>query len=1068
MINHLIDASARNRFLILLLAFLATAWGVRAMFRVPLDAIPDLSDPQVIVFSEWPGRSPQLVEDQITYPIVSSLLAAPRVKAVRGQSMFGDSFVYVIFEDGTDLYWARSRVLEYMQGLNGKLPEGVTPTLGPDATGVGWVYEYALVDESGQHNLADLRSFQDWSLRYWLQSVPGVAEVASVGGFVKQYQVNIDPDRLLGYNISLPTVINAIRMSNNDVGGREIEIAGTEHLVRGLGYITSTADIETIPVATNGNGTPILIRDLATVTLGPDLRRGIATLDDKGEVVGGIVVMRYGENALNVIRRVKAKLTEIAPSLPPGVKILPTYDRSDLILRAIDTLRHTLTEEMVIVSLVILIFLWHIPSAIIPILTIPTAIILAFIPMDLLHVTANIMSLGGIAVAIGAMVDAAIVVVEQTHKKLEHWQAEGRKGDYHEVVISAVKEVGGPSFFALLIIAVSFIPVFALEAQEGRLFRPLALTKNFSMAIAAVLAITLDPAIRLLFTRVDPFTFRPRWLCRLVNAILVGTIHSEENHPISRPLMRLYHPVVEFVLRRPGFVIATAVLVVLVTLPVFQRLGSEFMPPLNEGTILHMPTALPGISPTEARRVLQVEGKALMQFPEVEHVFGKIGRAQTPTDPAPLNMVETLVTLKPEEAWRPGVTWDSLLAEMDRTLRLPGMPNIWWMPIQTRTEMLATGIRSVLGIKVLGPRLEGIEQIGQQIEAVLAPLQGTRSVYYDRTLGGYYLDFHIKRDEAARYGLTVGDVEDIIETAIGGKNIAQTVEGRERYPINVRYARELRDDVEMLKRVLVPTPSGAKIPIVQLAELRFSQGPPMIRDELGQLVGFVFVDVVGRDLGGYVEEAKQTVAERVQMPPGYTLLWAGQFEYQLRAKETLKVVVPFTLLIVFLLLYLNTKSVAKTLIILVAVPFSAVGAIWLLYLLNYNLSVAVWVGLIALMGVDAETGMFMLLYLDLAYHERQEKGLMRSWEDLKQAVIAGAVQRLRPKVMTVGVMFLGLVPIMWSHGTGADVMKRIAAPMIGGIFTSFLLELVVYPAIFALWKWRAEVKPCIVRAEAVA
>jgi Cu(I)/Ag(I) efflux system membrane protein CusA/SilA len=1057
MINSLIDYSARNRFLVLLLVFFATAWGVRAMFRVPLDAIPDLSDPQVIVFSEWPGRSPQLVEDQITYPLVSALLAAPRVKAVRGQSMFGDSFVYVIFEDGTDIYWARSRVLEYLQGIS--MPEGVTPRLGPDATGVGWVYQYALVDESGQLSLADLRSLQDWSLRYWLQSVPGVAEVASVGGFVKQYQVNVDPNRLLAYHISLRTVIDAIRTSNNDVGGRAIEIAGTEHLVRGLGYISSPTDIEMIPVATDGNGTPILIRDLASVTLGPDLRRGIATLDDKGEVVGGIVVMRYGENALNVIRAVKAKLAEIEPSLPPGVKIVPTYDRSSLILRAIETLRHTLTEELVIVSAVILIFLWHIPSAIIPILTIPIAIILSFIPMELLRVTANIMSLGGIAVAIGAMVDAAIVVVEQTHKKLEHWQAEGRTGDYREVVIAAVKEVGGPSFFALLVIAVSFIPVFALEAQEGRLFKPLALTKNFSLAIAAFLAITLDPAIRLLFTRLDPFTFRPRWLCRMVNAVLVGTIHREENHPISRPLMWLYQPVVECVLRYPLLVIATSLVVVLATIPVFQRLGSEFMPPLNEGSILHMPTALPGLSPTEARRVLQVEGQVLTQFPEVERVFGKIGRAQTATDPAPLNMVETVVTLKPEEEWRPGVTWDSLLGEMDRALRLPGMPNIWWMPIQTRTEMLATGIRSVLGVKVLGPELHGIEQVGQQIEAVLAPLRGTRSVYYDRTTNGYYLDFHIKREEAARYGLTVGEVEDIIETAIGGKNITHTVEGRERYPINVRYAREFRDDVEMLKRVLVPTASGVAIPLVQLADLRFSQGPPMIRNELGQLVGFVFVDVVGRDLGGYVEEAKRTVAERVQLPPGYTLLWAGQFEYQLRAKETLKVVVPFTLLLIFLLLYLNTRSIAKTLIILMAVPFSAVGAIWLLYLLDYNLSVAVWVGLIALLGVDAETGMFMLLYLDLAYQERRAKGLMRSWEDLTQAVIFGAVQRLRPKVMTVGVMFLGLVPIMWSTGTGADVMKRIAAPMIGGIFTSFVLELVVYPAIFALWKWRAEVRP---------
>ncbi len=1059
MINRLIDYSARNRFFVLVIVFMATAWGLRAMSRVPLDAIPDLSDPQVIVLSEWPGRSPQLVEDQITYPIVSSLLSAPKVKAVRGQSMFGDSFVYVIFEEGTDIYWARSRVLEYMQGISGKLPEGVSPTLGPDATGVGWVYQYALVDESGQQSLADLRSLQDWSLRYWLQSVPGVAEVASVGGFVKQYQVNVDPNRLLGYNIPLRTVIEAIRRSNNDVGGRTIEIAGTEHIVRGLGYITSPADIEAVPVGTNGNGTPILIRDLATVTLGPDLRRGIATLDDKGEVVGGIIVMRYGENALNVIRAVKAKLEEIKPSLPPGVKIVPTYDRSRLILRAIKTLRRTITEELLIVSAVILIFLWHLPSALIPILTIPIAIILSFIPMDLMRVPANIMSLGGIAVAIGTMVDAAIVMVEQTHKKLEQWQTGGRQGDYREVIIAAVKEVGGPSFFALLIIAVSFLPVLALQAQEGRLFHPLAFTKNFSMLVAAVLTITVDPALRLLFTRLDPFVFRPRWLCYVINAALVGTIHSEERHPLSRLLMRLYQPVVALVLRAPGVVIVIAIVIVVATIPVFLRLGSEFMPPLNEGTILHMPTALPGLSTTEARRVLQVEGQMLKQFPEVETVFGKIGRARTATDPAPLNMVETVVTLKPEEEWRPGVTWDSLLAEMDRVVRLPGMPNIWWMPIQTRTEMLATGIRSMLGVKVLGPSLNGIEHIGQQIEAVLAPLRGTRSVYYDRILGGYYLDFHIKRDEAARYGLTVGDVEDIIETAIGGKEIAQTVEGRERYPINVRYARELRDDVEMLKRVLVPTPTGMRIPIVQLADLRFTQGPPMIRNELGQLVGFVFVDVVGRDLGGYVDEAKRTVSERVSLPPGYTLSWAGQFEYQLRARETLKVVVPFTLLLIFVLLYLNTQSLAKTLIILVAVPFSAVGAIWLLYLLDYHTSVAVWVGLIALLGVDAETGMFMLLYLDLAYQERREKGLMRGWEDVKLAVMSGAVQRLRPKVMTVGVMFMGLLPIMWSTGTGADVMKRIAAPMIGGIFTSFILELMVYPAIFALWKWRVEVRP---------
>lgn len=1058
MINKIIDFSSQNRFLVIFLVLLASAWGVRAMLRVPLDAIPDLSDPQVIIYTEWPGRSPQLVEDQITYPIVSSLLSAPGVKAVRGQSMFGDSFVYVIFADHVDIYWARSRVLEYLQGLGGKLPEGVTPTLGPDATGVGWVYQYALVDESGRHSLADLRSLQDWSLRYWLQSAPGVAEVASIGGFVKQYQITVDPNRLNGYGISFNTLIAAVRSSNNDVGGRTIEMAGVEYIVRGLGYIKSTADLETIPVATNGAGVPILLRDVATVTIGPDLRRGIATLDDKGETVGGIVIMRYGENALNVIHAIKAKLQEITPSLPPGVKIIPTYDRSDLILRAIDNLRRTITEELLIVSAIILLFLWHIPSAILPILTIPTAIIIAFIPIDMMHLTANIMSLGGIAVAIGAMVDAAIVVVEQTHKRLERWQAEGRRGEFRNVVVSAVKEVGGPSFFALLVIAVSFIPVFALEAQEGRLFRPLAFTKNFAMIVAAVLAITLDPAVRLLFTRLDPFSFRPRWLCKLSNAIFVGTIHTEERHLVSRLLMRLYRPVVRGVLRAPGLVIAVAIALVLLTIPIFQRLGSEFMPPLNEGTILHMPTAIPGISATEASRLLRLETTALKQFPEVATAFGKIGRAATATDPAPLNMVETIVTLKPEEDWRPGVTWDALLTEMDQTVRLPGMPNIWWMPIQTRTEMLTTGVRSMLGVKILGPDLQAIEQLGQRIEATLAPLRGTRSAYYDRLTGGHYLDFHIKREEAARYGLAVSDVEDIIETAIGGKTITQTVEGRQRFPVNVRYARALRDDPEKLQRVFVSSPSGAPIPLAQLASVELTQGPPMIRTEAGQLTGVVFVDIGGRDLGGYVEEAKRLVNENVTLPPGYTLLWTGQFAYQLRARETLQRIIPFTLALIFLLLYLNTQSVAKTFIILLAVPFSAVGAIWFLYLLDYNMSVAVWIGLIALLGVDAETGMFMLLYLDLAYQERKAAGRLASWDDLTQAVMAGAVQRLRPKVMTVTVMLLGLAPIMWSNGAGADIMKRIAAPLIGGISTSFILELIVYPAIFALWKWRAEVR----------
>jgi Cu(I)/Ag(I) efflux system membrane protein CusA/SilA len=1093
MINTIIEYSAHNRFFVILFTLFATAAGIWSLRHVPLDAIPDLSDVQVIVFTEWPGRAPNIVEDQITYPIITTMIAAPRVKYVRGESMFGYSFVNVVFEDGTDLYWARSRVLEYMQGISGRLPEGVSPRLGPDATGVGWVFQYALVDKSGRHNLAELRSFQDWYLRYWLASVEGVAEVASVGGFVKQYQVDIDPTTLLAYNLPLNHVIEAIRRSNNEVGGRVIEFAGAEYMVRGRGYIQSVGDIENIPVGTNDTGTPILVRDIARVHLGPDLRRGLVELNGEGEVVGGVVIMRHGQNALEVIDRVKQKLQEVKQSLPEGVELVITYDRSELIHRAIATLKHTLTEEMLIVSLVILIFLWHIPSAIIPIFTIPVAILLSFIPMYFMDITSNIMSLGGIAIAIGAMVDAAIVVVEQTHKKLEHWEAEGRPGDYRDVVITAVKEVGRPSFFALLVIAVSFLPIFALEAQEGRLFKPLAFTKNFSMVIAAFLAITLDPAMRLLFIHLKTFDFRPRWLCRVANAVLVGTIHSEEKHPISRPLMRLYHPVVEFVLRHQWATVVTAVLIVLATIPVYQRLGSEFMPPLNEGTILYMPTALPGMSITQAKAAIQTQDRVIKQFPEVEIVFGKAGRAETPTDPAPLSMFETVVTLKPQEAWRTvpvecwysswapawlkrplrwlwpeerRITWNELLAQMDQTLRFPGMPNIWWMPIQTRTEMLSTGIRSILGVKVFGPDLEEIGRIAKEVEAVLSTMPGTRSAFAERTTGGYYLVFDVKRQEAARYGLTVGDVQDIIESAIGGNAFSQTIEGRERYSINVRYFRELRSDVESLKRVLVPTPVGAQIPLAQRADLNFSMAPPSIRDEDGQLVGYIFVDVVGRDLGSYVEEAKQVVAQRVQLPPGYHLGWAGQFQYMERVREKLMVVVPVTLLIVFILLYLNTQSFAKTTIILLAVPFSAVGAVWLLYLLDYNMSIATWTGLIALLGVDAETGMFMLLYLDLAYEERQQQGKMRSWDDLREAIIHGAVQRLRPKVMTVGVMFMGLLPIMWSSGTGADVMKRIAAPMVGGIFTSFLLELLVYPAIYAIWKWRWEVRPGLATTEA--
>jgi Cu(I)/Ag(I) efflux system membrane protein CusA/SilA len=1078
MINRIIEYCATHRFLVIFLVMSLVVIGLWSMFNVPLDAIPDLSDPQVIIYTEWPGRSPNLVEDQITYPIISAMLAAPHVAVVRGISDYGFSYVYVIFDEGTDIYWGRSRVLEYMSKITGKLPEGVTPTLGPDATGVGWAFEYALVDRSGEQNLATLRSFNDWYMRYWLSSVPGVAEVAPVGGFVKQYQVTIDPNKLLAFKVPLNKVIETIRNSNNEVGGRVVEFTGKEYVVRGRGYIRSLDDIRSLPVGSN-QGIPIYVEDIANVQLGPEMRRGVTELNGEGEVTGGIVVVRYGQNVMDVIKRVKAKLEETKSSLPPGIEVVATYDRSDLIQRSIDTLKHTLIEELVIVSLVILIFLWHVPSAIIPIITIPIAVILSFIPMYSMGITSNIMSLGGIAIAIGAMVDAAIVVVEQTHKKLEQWEAEGRRGSATRVIIDAVKEVGGPSFFSLLVIAVSFIPIFALQAQEGRLFKPLAFTKNFSIAIAAVLAITLDPAMRLLFMRAQEFRFRPRWLSRVANSIFVGKIHGEENHPISRPLMRIYHPVLRFVLRFKWLVIIAAVLMVLITIPVFLRLGSEFMPPLNEGSILYMPITLPGISVTEAGKYLQIQDKLIKQFPEVQSVFGKVGKAETSTDPAPLSMVETTVVLKPESEWRKvhtrrwyskwapeflkkplrkiwpeerPVSWEDLITEMDQAVQIPSFPNAWLFPIRTRIDMITTGVRTPVGVKVLGPKLETIEEIGIQLEKVLQGISGTRSAFFERVTGGYYMDFDVDRREAARYGLSVGDVNDIIETAIGGKNITTTIEGRERYPVNVRYSRGLRQGLDQLGRVLVPTPSGAQVPLTQLAHLTLRTGPPMIKNEEGFLSGLLYVDVTGRDMGGYVEEAKKVVAEKVKLPAGYQLQWSGQYEYAQRAKQRLLYVVPMTLFIIFLLLYFNTNSVVKTLIIFLAVPFSAIGAIWLLHFLNYNMSIAVWVGLIALLGVDAETAVFMLLYLDLAYNERVAQGKMRSMDDLKEAIEFGAVKRLRPKVMTVGVMFMGLVPIMWSTGAGSDVMRRIAAPMIGGIFTSFLLELLVYPGIYEIWK----------------
>jgi Cu(I)/Ag(I) efflux system membrane protein CusA/SilA len=1028
LIARLITWSARNRFTVLLLVAIATTAGLWSLRRTPLDAIPDLSDVQVTIYSEWMGRSPDLVEDQITYPIVTALVGAPRVTAVRGQSMFGMSFVNVIFQDGTDPYWARSRVLEYLSAITARLPDRVTPVLGPDATGVGWVFEYALVDRTGRHGLAELQSLQDWTLRYALQSVPGVAEVASVGGFTREYQIDLDPLRLQALHVSLMQVTDAVRRSNNDVGARVLEISGTEHFVRGRGYVKSAADLEKVVLAVE-NGTPVTVRDVGRVRIGPAERRGLAELDGEGQTVGAVVIMRYGENALDVIDAVKARLAEIAPTLPDGVKVVPTYDRSTLIRASIHTLRRTLIEEMVVVAAVILLFLLHVRSTLVPVLMLPIAVLLAFVPMAAMKVGANIMSLGGIAIAIGAMVDAAIIVVENVHKRLEHWEAAGRVQPRAEVVRDALVEVGRPIFFSLLVITVAFLPVFTLEGTEGRLFRPLAITKTLSMAGAALLSVTLVPAIAALFIR--------------------GRIRREEENPLARVLVRLYGPVCRFSLRFRWPLIAGAAVLVAATVPVARRLGSEFMPPLNEGTLLYMPTAVPGMSDASAGDVIQRMDRVLKSFPEVERVFGKAGRFSTPTDPAPLEMFETIVQLRPQEQWPAGETWDALVAKLDGAMQFTGMPNVWWMPIQTRTEMLSTGVRSPLGIQVLGPDAAGIDRVGRQIEAALLRVPGTRSAFAERIGGGHYVDFDIDRDAAARYGLNVEDVEDALEIAVGGKTVTTTVEGRERYPVTVRYARDFRAGLDDLQRVLVPTASGAQVPLAQMARLVSREGPAMLRDEGGRLYAYVFADT-SRPIADYVADARRVIAQQVRLPPGYRLEWAGQFRYLERAKDRLAVVVPLTLAVIFLLLLVNSGSAAEALIVMLAVPFSLVGAFWLLHALGYNLSVAVWVGVIALAGLDAETGIVMLLYLDLAWRER----MPGTRAEAREAIFHGAVQRIRPKLMTVTTILAGLLPILLAHGSGADVMKRIAAPMVGGVLTSALLELLLYPAIYMVWKGR--------------
>ncbi|MBM4273555.1 MAG: efflux RND transporter permease subunit [Deltaproteobacteria bacterium] len=1035
MVAWIIEACVRNRTLIILLWLLVAAVGIHHMYNLPVDAIPDLSDVQVIVSTDFPEQAPQVVEDQVTYPLTTAMLAVPKAKVVRGYSLFALSLVYIIFEDGTDIYWARSRVLEYLNYVRGTLPAGVNPTLGPDATGVGWVFMYTLEDPTGKHDLAQLRSLQDWFIRYQLRTVQGVAEVASLGGFVKQYQVRVDPNKLAAYNLPLSKIKEAIQKSNQDTGGRLIEMAETEYMVRGLGYIKNIADVENVVVGTDGSGTPILIKSVAQVRLGPELRRGVSDANGQGEVAAGIVVMRFGENAKAVIERVKAKLEEIKPGLPPGVRIVTAYDRSGLINRAIDTLKEAIFEEIAIVALICVVFLLHVRSALVAIISLPMGVLISFILQYQFNITANILSLAGIAIAIGDMVDASMVMVEDAHKHLEHAPP---GTDPLPIVLNAAKEVGPSLFFALLVLTVSFLPIFALEGETGRLFKPLAFTKTFAMGGASILAITLIPILMVYFIR--------------------GRIIPETRNPISRVTMALYRPVLRVVLRFPKTSILIAVAMMAATIYPFMKLGSEFMPALDEGDLLYMPTTMPGLSVTKARELLQQTDRIIASFPEVEYVLGKAGRAETATDPAPLNMIETTIKLKPREQWRPGYDMERLIKELDAAVKFPGLQNSWIGPIKTRIDMLSTGIKTPVGLKFLGNDLNVLNRLAEEVEPILKSVPGTASVYAERTTGGYYLDFEIDRAAAARYGLNVMDIQDVILTALGGQNLTQTVEGLERYPVNMRYLQDYRENLTALNRILIPTMTGAQIPMAQVAKIRIHQGPDMIKSEGARRTSWVYVDIRDIDVGTYIKKAKEAVATHLKLPAGYTLIWSGQFEYMERAREKLQIIIPITAVLVILLLYLSTFNMTKVAIILLAVPFSLIGAIWLIWYLGYNFSVGVIVGIIALAGLDAETGAIMLLYLDLVHDERKEKGLLRNYDDLKQSVMDGAVLRLRPKLMTVLANILGLLPVMWATGTGAEVAKRIAAPLFGGVTTSFLLELLIYPAVYLLWKWYSEVR----------
>ena len=1051
MISRWIDWCAQNRFLVFTGTLLLVLSGICALRHIPLDALPDISDVEVIIHTPWMGQPPSIIEDQVTYPIVTTLLAAPHVKAVRAQTMFGDSYVFVVFEDTTDLYWARSRVLEYMQQITGRLPESVHPVIGPDATGAGWVYEYALVDHSHQRSLADLRSLQDWYLRYQLETVPGVAEVATIGGFVRQYQVNLDPDKLRAYGIPLSTVIEKVRASTNEVGGRLLEMGGAEYMIRGLGYLRSLSDLETVPVAIK-NGTPVLVRDLGTVTFGPDIREGVAEWQGEGETVGGIVVMRDGMNALSVINGIKQKLLEIKPSLPPGVEVVAGYDRSGLIHASIETLQRDLLEEAIIVSIVIVIFLFHFRSALIPILTLPIAVVAAFIPMYYLHVTSNIMSLGGLALAIGVLVDAAIVMVENGYRQLsERQSAESAplaETQRRKILLDSAKQVGPAIFFSLVIIVVSFLPVFLLEAQEGRMFRPLAWTKTLAVGFSSVLAITLVPVLMILFIR--------------------GRLTPESRNPLSRITQAIYLPVLRLCLRFRKTTLLLNLLFLIVTLPLALHIGSQFMPPLFEGSALYMPTALPGISVGQASQLLQEQDKIIRTFPEVETVFGSIGRSDSATDNAPLDMYDTTVMLKPRSRWRPGMNYEKLIQEMDAKLQFPGLSNTWTMPVENRLDMELTGIKTPLGLKIQGPNLEGIQQVGAQVQQILSAIPEMRSIFAERVSQGFYLNIEVNRVEAARYGLTMADVQQAVTSGIGGEMVAENVEGRERYPVNVRYSRDFRDNVEELRRVLIGTPSGAQIPISEVAKISFSRGPSMIRDEDGALTGYVYIDLNTKDYGGFVTHASDLLKQKLALSPGFTYKWSGEYEFELRAKERLQLILPIVFFVIFLLLYMVFHSVTEAAVLIFPTIYALTGGLILQKLLGYNFSVAVWVGYIALFGIAVETGVVMVVYLHEALDHRLKSGVPLRHEDIEAAVIEGAVHRLRPKLMTVSVVLASLIPILWETGVGSDVMKPIAAPIVGGMITSTIHVLILVPVFFALMKERAFRRGTLHASEEVA